>query len=69
MLGLEGRDLRIGAAKGRDTHGRGHWKMIESVIKTKEKKEMMECGEDRTRDEDVCGRERKHQREASNLPG
>lgn len=42
MLGLEGRDLRIGAAKGRDTHKRGHRKMIESVIKTKEKREMME---------------------------
>lgn len=38
MLGLEGRDLRIGAAKGRDNQGRGHRKMIESVIKTKEKK-------------------------------
>lgn len=69
MLDLEGRDLRVGAAKGRDTQGRGHKKMIESVLKTKEKREMMECGDDRTRDEDVCGRKQEHQREAGNLPG
>lgn len=66
---LEGRDLRVGTAQGGDTQGRGHRKMIERVIKTQEKREMMECGEDRTRDEDVCGRKQEHQREAGNLPG
>lgn len=66
---LEGRDLRVGAAQGGDTQGRGHGKMIERVIKTQEKREMMECGEDCTRDEDVCGRKQEHQREAGNLPG
>lgn len=69
MLGLEGKDLRAGPAKVRDTHGRGPRKMIEGVIKTKERREMMECGEDCARDEDVCGRKQEYQRETGNLPG
>lgn len=43
MLEFKGRDPRVGTAKGRDARGRDHRKMIESVIKTKEKREMMEC--------------------------
>lgn len=69
MLEFKGREPRAGTAKGRDARGRDHGKMIERVIKTKEKREMMECREARSRDEDACGRKQEHQREAGNLPG
>lgn len=69
MLEFKGREPRAGTAKGRDAWGRDHGKMIERVIKTKEKREMMECREACSRDEDACGRKQEHQREAGNLPG